>query len=103
MPVKLFEDIGRIRNEKKLSADQKRLMIARLRLGAVQSGLMMVGGYVAPRVGRLQVGGTRPEPGFEEDTPDVRSQIELLEREGFAEYTSMRERHWVDEQGNWTS
>lgn len=98
VPVKLAQDIQRIEEDPELSDEQKQLMIAEARLGAVQAGIMLLGGAVAAHVGgQRQAGG-----GFDENSTALRRQIELLELEGFGEYKSMQERGWVDATGNWT-
>jgi uncharacterized membrane protein HdeD (DUF308 family) len=98
VPVKLAQDIRRIEEDPELTDEQKQLMIAEARLGAVQAGIMLLGGVAAAHVGgRRQAGG-----GFDENSAALRRQIELLELEGFGEYKSMQERGWIDAKGNWT-
>ena len=101
VPTKLYQDIERIQNDKELTEDQKKTMIAQARLGAVQSGLMMLGSAAAARAGaRRQKGGGEI---VDEHDPMLRRQIEALELEGFGEYKTMQKRGWVDASGNWTA
>jgi hypothetical protein len=98
VPTKLAQDIRLIEEDPELTDEQKQLMIAQARLGAVQAGIMLLGGVAAAHAGgQRQAGG-----GFDENSPALRRQIELLELEGFGEYKSMQERGWVDANGNWT-
>lgn len=98
IPTKLAQDIQRIENDPELDPEQKRLMIAQARLGALQSGLMMLGSVAAAHAGAPRKGG-----GFvDENSPAMRNQIEMLEMEGFGHYKTMQERGWLDTHGNWT-
>jgi Domain of unknown function (DUF4157) len=99
VPTKLAQDIHRIESDDELTPEQKRLMIAQARLGAVQSGVMMLGGIAASHAGGR---GQQSESFVDEYDPAVRQQIEAVELEGFGEYQSMEERGWLDAKGDWT-
>jgi uncharacterized membrane protein HdeD (DUF308 family) len=105
VPTKLYQDIQRIETDTTLSLEQRRLMVAQARLGAVQSGVMLLGSVAAAHAGGKGTGEpARPETGvLGEDPPSLREQIDILELEGFGKYESMYERGWVDQHGNWTA
>ena len=99
VPTKLAQDIQQIKLDDDLTPSQKQQMIDQAALGAVQSGLMLLGGAVAARSG-AEVQGRRRFA--EEDSTALKQQIDLIEMEGFGKYKSMADRGWVDEHGNWT-
>ena len=100
VPTKLYQDIEKIQNDPELSDEQKKTMIAQARLGAVQSGVMLLGSAAASHAGgRRQQGGGEV---MDEHEPMLRQQIDALEMEGFGEYKTMQDRGWVDANGNWT-
>ena len=101
VPAKLYQDVERIENDEELTDDQKKAMIAQARLGAVQSGVMMLGAAAAAHAGaQRQKGGGEI---VDEHDPMLQRQIKALEMEGFGEYKSMQQNEWVDANGAWTA
>lgn len=101
VPQKLAEDIQRIERDYhsgELTKAQRDALIFQAKLGAAQTGLMMVGAGIAARSGRAK---GQHSISFEEEA-SLRQQIELLDLEGFGEYKSMTDRGLIDVQGNWT-
>jgi hypothetical protein len=98
VPAKLHTDIKRIEEDKELTPEQKKLMIAQAELGALQSGLMLIGGVAAAREGHAAA---RAAAGQEPPAALAR-QIELVDLEGLGGYESLRERGLLDAEGRWT-
>ena len=100
VPVKMADDIHRIETDTSLTDEQRKKLIAEVKLGALQTGLMMVGSATAARMGGHAPGRSGD---FDESAPGLQRQIELLELEGFGQYKSLQERGLLDANGNWTA
>lgn len=100
VPTKMAEDIKRIQSDPDLTDDQKKRMIEEAQHGAIQAGIMVLGGAVASRVGHFNEKAT----GFahDEDFAALQRQAELVELEWHDQYQSMADRGWVKENGQWT-
>ena len=98
VPAKLHTDIKRIEEDKELTPDEKKLMIAQAELGALQSGLMLIGGVAAAREGHA----AGRVAASEEPPEALTRQIELVDLEGLGGYESLQERGLLDAEGRWT-
>jgi hypothetical protein len=98
VPAKLADDIERIRKDPELTDTQKEAMIAQAKLGAVMSGLMMLGAGAAetahPKMGGMSEG----------ETSALKQQTELVEMEGLGRYKSLDDPDvgLLGKDGRWT-
>jgi hypothetical protein len=100
VPVKMADDIHKIESDRSLTDEQRKILIEDVKLGALQTGLMMIGSATASRMG-----GHAPSRSgdFDESAQGLQRQIELLELEGFGQYKSLQDRRLLDANGNWTA
>lgn len=99
VPVQMADDIHRIETDTSLAAEQKKKLIADVKLRGLQTGLMMVGSAAAARMGGHAPGRSGD---FDDTAPGLQRQIELLELEGFGQYKSLQDRGLLDANGSWT-
>ncbi|MEV6305530.1 polymorphic toxin-type HINT domain-containing protein [Actinoplanes sp. NPDC051861] len=90
LPVAFAQDVQRIKADTELTDDQKTVMIDQLKLGLLQTGLMILGSSAASRAGAVAG-----------ENADLMRQSRLLGMEDIDEYRSMHDRGWVDEKGAW--
>ncbi len=99
VPTKLAQDIQRIENDPDLTPDQRKALIREAKLGAFQTGLMMIGSGAA-----ALHQGAKARLGFDPvDNAALNQQIELMELEGWGKYKTLAERGYLDDAGQWTT
>lgn len=99
VPTKLAQDIQRIENDPELTPDQRKALIREAKLGAFQTGLMMIGAGAASLSNRAKA-----RLGFDPvDEAGLNQQIELMGLEGWGQYKTLTERGYLDEGGQWTA
>jgi len=101
IPLKLHDDISRIK-AMHLAPDVEAKLIEEAWVGALQSGLMFLGGSIGSRAFGKGGGKSRGGAG-EADYAAIRRQAEMMSLEQVGEYQSMQERGWIDADGKWTS
>ena len=109
VPTKLAGDIQKIK-ALGLPPEEEQALIMQAKLGAAQTGLMMLGSSVAARRGAKIQGqkgtgqqGKVTAKSSKAQVDDLQKQVELIKLEGLGDYKSIQERGWIDANNNWTS